>query len=210
VLFRSENLVGAAGQRQRNGDAERTGGLQVEEHLDFGGLLHRQIARLATFKNSPSIDSDEAMCFRNVGPVAHQTSGLSERAPLVNRGDCVLNREAGDLFAVAGKNRIPPITRPATSYLPQPRKSAFEVLSVLAFRTCSSMPRAWAADSTSRFCGSASAGAVGLTRKASTPALGSNSCSNSSRFGAFSSDALVTPVTLPPGPVRLATNPNLT
>src|SRR5262249_13304852 len=128
VLFRSENLVGAAGQRQRNGDAERTGGLQVDEHLDFGGLLHRQIARLATFKNSPSIDSDEAMCFRNVGPVAHQTSGLSERAPLVNRGDCVWNRERGELFDVAGEERISPNYQPASSYLTQPREYAFEVL----------------------------------------------------------------------------------
>jgi ABC transporter substrate binding protein len=72
------------------------------------------------------------------------------------------------------------------------------------------MPRAWAAESTSRFCGSASSGAVGLTSKASTPALGSNSCSNSSRFGATSSDAWVTPVTLPPGRLRLATSPILT
>jgi hypothetical protein len=30
-----ENLVGTAGLRQRNGDAERTRGLQVDEHLDF-------------------------------------------------------------------------------------------------------------------------------------------------------------------------------
>src|SRR5262249_41592052 len=128
VLFRSENLVGAAGQRQRNGDAERTGGLQVDEHLDFGGLLHRQIARLATFKNSPSIDSNEAMCFRNVGPVAHQTSGLSERAPLVNRGDCVLNRERGELFDVAGKERIPPMYHPPVLYAIKPRESVFEAL----------------------------------------------------------------------------------
>src|SRR5262245_20698455 len=72
------------------------------------------------------------------------------------------------------------------------------------------MPSAWAAESTSRFCGSASTGAVGLTSKANTPALGSNSCSNSSRFGAISSDAWVTPVTLPPGRLRLATSPILT
>src|SRR5262249_19479279 len=64
------------------------------------------------------------------------------------------------------------------------------------------MPKDRAAESTPRVCGSASSGAVGLTSKASTPALGTNSCSNSSRFGAISSDAWVTPVMLPPG--RLA------
>jgi hypothetical protein len=51
---------------------------------------------------------------------------------------------------------------------------------------------------------------VGLTRKASEPALGSSSCSNSSRFGTISTDAWVTPVMLPPGRLKLATSPSLT
>src|SRR5262245_66344669 len=77
-----ENLVGTAGQRQRNGDAERTGGLQVDEHLDFGGLLHRQIGRLAAFKNSPGIDSDEA------GHATEQADELASPhgSPLVGGG----------------------------------------------------------------------------------------------------------------------------
>ena len=38
-----ENLVGTARQRQRNGDPERTGGFQVDVHLNFCcRLLHRQ------------------------------------------------------------------------------------------------------------------------------------------------------------------------
>src|SRR5262245_23293685 len=77
-----KNFVGTARQRQRNGNVERTGSLQVDVHLDFGRLLYRQIGGLFTLKNSPSIDSDEAMSVRNVGAVAHQTSGRSELAPL--------------------------------------------------------------------------------------------------------------------------------
>ena len=41
-------------------------------------------------------------------------------------------------------------------------------------------------------------------------AEGINSCTNSKRFGATSSVKEVTPVTLPPGRFRLATNPNCT
>src|SRR5258708_3586835 len=135
-----ENLVGTAGQRQRNGDAERTGGLQVDEHLDFGRLLHRQIGRLATLKNSPGIDSDETMCFRNVGPVAHQASGRSELAPLVDRGNRVLNRQGGEPLGMAGEERVAPNYQPASSQLSQLIRS--KSCSVLAFRTCRSMPRA--------------------------------------------------------------------
>ena len=41
-------------------------------------------------------------------------------------------------------------------------------------------------------------------------ALGTTSCSSSSRFGPTSTFKLVTPVTLPPGRFRLATSPTLT
>src|SRR5262249_9556167 len=123
-----ENLVGTAGQRQRNGDAERAGDLQVDEHLDFGRLLHRQIGRLATFKNSPGIDSDEAMCFRNVGPVAHQTPSRSELTPLVDRGNRVLNRQGGELRGTAGEKRVAPNYQPTSSQLSQLREDPIEVL----------------------------------------------------------------------------------
>jgi len=41
-------------------------------------------------------------------------------------------------------------------------------------------------------------------------AAGTSSCSNSSRFGPTSTFKLVTPVTLPPGRLRLATQPSCT
>ena len=42
-----------------------------------------------------------------------------------------------------------------------------------------------------------------------TLAVGTSSCSSSSRFGAISSFNWVTPVMLPPGRLRLATRPSL-
>ena len=42
-----------------------------------------------------------------------------------------------------------------------------------------------------------------------TLAVGTNSCSSSSRFGATSTFNCVTPVTLPPGRLRLATKPSV-
>src|SRR3954453_22390497 len=36
-----DHLVGAAEQRQRNGEAERLGGPEIDGHLDFRDLLHR-------------------------------------------------------------------------------------------------------------------------------------------------------------------------
>src|ERR1700730_309338 len=53
-------------------------------------------------------------------------------------------------------------------------------------------------------------GLFGLTSKAATVTVGTNSCSNSSRFGASSTLNLVTPVRLPLGWLRLLTRPILT
>jgi hypothetical protein len=49
-----------------------------------------------------------------------------------------------------------------------------------------------------------------LMSRAMTLAVGTNSCSNCSRFGANSTFVLVTPVALPPGRLRLATSPSRT
>ena len=45
-------LVGAAQQGEWDSQAKRLRGLQVYNELDFAGLLHRQICRLVTFKNT--------------------------------------------------------------------------------------------------------------------------------------------------------------
>jgi len=50
-----DQLVGATGQRNRNRDAELLRGLQINDQLDFGGLLHRQIGWLFTLKDSAGI-----------------------------------------------------------------------------------------------------------------------------------------------------------
>src|SRR5215813_9336981 len=66
-----------------------------------------------------------------------------------------------------------------------------------------------AADCTSLDTVSA-AGLVGLTRTANTEVVGNSSCTSSSRFGPISSTNEATPVRLPPGRFRLATNPSAT
>src|SRR5262245_40752463 len=66
-----ENLIGTAGQRQRNGDAERTGGLHVDVQLDFGGLHDRQVGRLLALENPPGVDAHHMVIIRNAASVAH-------------------------------------------------------------------------------------------------------------------------------------------
>src|SRR5215208_6459920 len=52
-----DDLVGAAEQRQRKGEAERLGGLQIEDELEPGGMYHRQLARLGALEDAVNVKS---------------------------------------------------------------------------------------------------------------------------------------------------------
>ena len=91
-----------------------------------------------------------------------------------------------------------PPARSWISFAKTPSKSR----SLLAFRTWSSSPRVRAAVWTSLVLVSARVGLAGLTSRAMTLAVGTNSCSNCNRLGTISMFALVTPVALPPGRFR--------
>src|SRR6266566_4916431 len=64
------HLVGTSKQRERHGEAEGPRGFEVHDKLDFGGLLHRQSARLLALECSPRVDADEAIVFRFAAAIA--------------------------------------------------------------------------------------------------------------------------------------------
>jgi hypothetical protein len=59
--FLFDHLVGAAGERQRDGDAERPGGLGIDDEVELGRLHDRQVAGLLALENAAGIDSDLAI-----------------------------------------------------------------------------------------------------------------------------------------------------
>src|SRR5215471_2926363 len=122
-----DQLVGAAGQGQRDGDAKRLGGLEVDVKLDLRGLLHRQISGLLALENAPGIDSSQAASVGSESAIAHQTAGSDELAVLVNRGHRVTQGERGELLGVGGEKRVGTDDEPARAQLHQACEELLEV-----------------------------------------------------------------------------------
>src|SRR6516165_10438597 len=81
-----DHLVGAANQRQRDAEGERLGGLHVDDELDFGRLLDRQLGGLLAFENSACIDAERAVRIQNGASVSHEAASGYKLAKLVDRG----------------------------------------------------------------------------------------------------------------------------
>ena len=79
-------------------EAERLGGLEIDDQLDFGGLLHRQVGRLLALEDAAGVDADHAIQVCNAGSVAHQAAGRDELAIRGNRRHRVAGCQCGELL----------------------------------------------------------------------------------------------------------------
>src|SRR5207244_9412076 len=83
------HLVGTAEHRDRHGDAERLCRLEIDEQLNFGGLLHRQVCGLLAFEDAPGIQAGQPILLLDAGSVRHQPTGRDERAIVIDPGHSV-------------------------------------------------------------------------------------------------------------------------
>ena len=69
-----DHLVGYGEHTQRDREAKRLGGLEIDDQFEFGRLLDRQIGGLFAFKDTPDVVASLTLSLRYIRSVAHQTT----------------------------------------------------------------------------------------------------------------------------------------
>src|SRR5262249_36537480 len=86
--------------------AERFGGLQVDDQLELGLLLNRQIGWLVTFDDASNVDPDLPILIGNAAAVAHQPAGDYEIAKMPHRRHRMPKRLFGKQLEAAREKNI--------------------------------------------------------------------------------------------------------
>src|SRR5438445_455253 len=81
-----DDLVGPSEDRWRHGEAERLGGVEVDDQLERRGLLDRKIGRLGALEDPVDEIRGAAIEINLIRIVGQQTSGLGTRSPRAGQG----------------------------------------------------------------------------------------------------------------------------
>ena len=82
-------LGGAAEQRQRHGETERLGGLEIDRQLEIGRCLHGKIGRACALENPIDILGRAGKCFPQVDAIGYQTALSRHESKWIHRGHAV-------------------------------------------------------------------------------------------------------------------------
>src|SRR5215475_15867401 len=101
-----DHLVGEREQHRRNRQAERLGGLQIDDEIEFNRLLDRQIGRLRSAQNPVNITSGAPELVNKVYSIGHQTSRFNIVTRAVHRRQSSVECQRINANAVGVYKRI--------------------------------------------------------------------------------------------------------
>ena len=197
----------------RHGQAQRLRGLEIDDQFELGRLHDRQIGRLGAIENPADIDADLAKRVGKSGAVADQAAGNDIFALRIDRRNACRAASATNRRAAAVEERVAADEHLAGRH-PAGRASAkaASILSSVPAVSCDGSCTAEMVRAPSWTSAAWRFGArdIWIHERGDRRGVGINSC-NSPIFFVPSAEAWIrlTPVTFPPGRLRLAIRPCL-
>ncbi len=101
-----DDLIRLGREIRRHLDAERLGGLEVDDELKFSQLHHRQVSGLLALQNPASVDASLAIAMADLGAVAHQAASQRVFTLLIDGRNRVPRRQRDDFVVLAIEERF--------------------------------------------------------------------------------------------------------
>jgi len=97
-----DDLSGAGEDRWRHSEPKRLSGIEIDDQLECGRLLHRQISRLGARKYLADQGRGLAIDTGKAGPIAEQSAGHDLLAQHMDRRQRIARRQCRELMALIG------------------------------------------------------------------------------------------------------------
>src|SRR5215207_11274049 len=108
-------FISAGQERVWHPKAKPLCGLQIDDQLELGRLLNRQVGGLGTLEDPTDVEARQAVSPRDAGPVTDQAAKFDEIALVVDRWNCVTCRQrhkgsslTGEKGTAADQHRLSP------------------------------------------------------------------------------------------------------
>src|SRR5262245_54253121 len=97
-----DHLIGSGEDRRRDGQPEGFGGLEVDDELELGRLLDRQIGGLGTLENLVHVNGSAPVEVKNVRAIRHEATGVDMELQGEHRRQVAPCREPCNLLSLGG------------------------------------------------------------------------------------------------------------
>src|SRR5262245_1568582 len=87
----SDHLIRLEEERRRDSEVEGLGGLEIDDQLEFRGLLYGQVSRLGAFEDLIDKSCGTLVMVRQAWPIAYKATGLCKTLLAGHRGEPLLN-----------------------------------------------------------------------------------------------------------------------